>query len=67
MPFVWACIAVTLGFGAIGFLDDLDKVRKASHAGVSGRVRLLLEFIVAGIASYIVVEPDQHRSSTCRS
>ncbi len=54
-PFIWACIAVTLGFGLIGFLDDWDKVRKASHAGLSGRVRLLLEFIVAGIASWIVV------------
>ncbi len=54
-PFVWACVAVTVGFGAIGFMDDLDKVTKNSHRGVSGKVRLLLEFIVAGIASYIVV------------
>ncbi|MXP25673.1 phospho-N-acetylmuramoyl-pentapeptide-transferase [Altererythrobacter indicus] len=54
-PFVWACIAVTLGFGLIGFMDDLDKVTKASHKGVSGKVRLLLEFIVAGIASWIIV------------
>ena len=44
---------MTAGFGIIGFLDDYDKVRKASHAGVSGKVRLLLEFIVAGVAAYI--------------
>ncbi|MFK7843031.1 MAG: phospho-N-acetylmuramoyl-pentapeptide-transferase [Sphingorhabdus sp.] len=54
--FVWACIFVTLGFGAIGFLDDYDKVRKASHKGVPGRVRLLLEFIVAGFATWLIVE-----------
>ncbi|MCG7347511.1 phospho-N-acetylmuramoyl-pentapeptide-transferase [Sphingomonas sp. ACRSK] len=54
-PFVWACLFVTLGFAAIGFLDDYDKVRKASTAGVPGRVRLLLEFVIAGIASWLII------------
>jgi phospho-N-acetylmuramoyl-pentapeptide-transferase len=54
--FVWACMFVTFGFACIGFADDLDKVRKASHAGVSGKVRLLLEFIIAGIAVFLIVE-----------
>jgi len=53
--YVWACLLVTLGFGLIGFLDDYDKVTKRSHKGVSGKVRLLMEFTVAGVASWIIL------------
>lgn len=54
--FVWACIFVTLGFGAIGFMDDYDKVSKGSHKGVPGRIRLVMEFIVAGFATWLIVQ-----------
>jgi phospho-N-acetylmuramoyl-pentapeptide-transferase len=57
-PYVWACMFVTFGFGMIGFLDDYDKVRKQKTAGVSGRIRLLGEFAIAGIASWIIVSQN---------
>ena len=60
-PFVWACLLVTVGFGTVGFLDDLDKVRKASHKGVSGRVRLLAEFAIAAIAVAIIINQPNIR------
>jgi len=45
--FVWIVFLVTFGFGAIGFADDFLKVRKYSHKGVSGRIRLALGFLIA--------------------
>jgi phospho-N-acetylmuramoyl-pentapeptide-transferase len=54
--YVWAVLFVTLGFGAIGFYDDLLKVTKnAAGNGFSGRVRLLLEAAIAGVAAYIIM------------
>jgi len=52
---LWACLLVTVGFGAIGFIDDYDKVRKKHHAGISGRMRLLAEFVVAGLGCTIIL------------
>ena len=53
--YVWVVLLVTLGFGAIGFYDDYLKVTKQSHAGFSGKARLLIEFVIAGLASYIIM------------
>ncbi len=54
--YLWACFLITVGFGLIGFLDDYDKVTKSSHKGVSGRTRLLAEFVVASIGCYIILQ-----------
>ncbi|APF38079.1 phospho-N-acetylmuramoyl-pentapeptide-transferase [Chelatococcus daeguensis] len=54
-PYVWIVLLVTLGFGAIGFYDDYLKVTKQSHKGFSGRSRLAIEALIAGIACIAIV------------
>lgn len=54
-PYVWSCLLVMVGFGLVGFKDDYDKVKKRSHKGLSGRIRLLMEFVIAGVAVAIIV------------
>jgi phospho-N-acetylmuramoyl-pentapeptide-transferase len=49
--FVWMILFVTLGFGLIGFADDYAKVKKQTHAGVSGRMRLGAGFLIALVAA----------------
>src|SRR5437868_5053956 len=41
--YVWIVLGVTLSFGAIGFYDDYLKVTKQTHAGFSGKLRLVVE------------------------
>jgi phospho-N-acetylmuramoyl-pentapeptide-transferase len=53
--YIWACLIVMVGFGIVGFIDDYDKVTKRSHKGLSGKVRLLFEFIIAGGATALIV------------
>ncbi len=50
--FIWMVLYVTLSFALIGFADDYAKVRRQTTAGVSGRLRLALGFVVAGSAAW---------------
>ncbi len=49
-PFVWIVLLVTDGFGLIGFCDDYRKLTRRSHRGLSGRLRLAVEFAIAAAA-----------------
>jgi len=46
-PYVWVVLGVTLSFGLIGFYDDYLKISKQTHAGFSGRTRLIVEAVIA--------------------
>jgi len=54
--FVWVTLFVTMGFGAVGFADDYRKLTRRSHNGVSGRKRLLIECVIAGLGAVAIVQ-----------
>ncbi|MEO4042521.1 phospho-N-acetylmuramoyl-pentapeptide-transferase [Hoeflea sp. CAU 1731] len=53
--YVVVTLLVTLGFGLIGFYDDYLKVTKQTDRGFSGKMRLLIEFLIAGLAVYFIM------------
>lgn len=51
---VWVVMAVTVCYGAIGYADDVLKIRHRNSKGLSARTKLLLQFVVAfGLAAYL--------------
>ena len=55
-PYVWIVFGVTVGYGAIGFYDDYLKVTKRTTSGFGGKFRLLLEVLIAVIATYLIMQ-----------
>lgn len=58
--YVWIVLLVTVGFGLIGFADDLAKVSQGNVKGVSGKLRLAMGTVIgmaAGLAA-MYLHPD---------
>lgn len=63
--FTWIVLAVTCGFGAIGFWDDYLKLTKRNTKGVPGRVRLSLQLLIAlGVAALLVQNTTNYEQTT---
>ena len=58
--YIWVVLFVTIGFGVIGFADDYAKVSRQTVAGVSGKLRLGLGFLIALAAAVMAAKlhPD---------
>jgi phospho-N-acetylmuramoyl-pentapeptide-transferase len=53
--YVWVVLLVILSYGMIGFYDDFLKLKKRSSSGFGGRVRLGIELLIAGVATYVLM------------
>ncbi|MDA8637687.1 phospho-N-acetylmuramoyl-pentapeptide-transferase [Rhodospirillales bacterium] len=63
--YVWSVIGVTVGFGFIGFLDDFLKVSKRNTKGLSGKLKLLMQVAISGVAMFAILSglPDGLQST----
>ncbi len=54
-PLVWSVITVTVGFGVIGYIDDILKVSKKNSKGLPGKTRLFFEFLIVVVVVGVLV------------
>ena len=54
-PYVWVVLGVMLVYGAVGLYDDYLKVTKQSAAGFRGHIKIVIEAVVALIATAVIV------------
>lgn len=54
-PYVWLLLAVTIGYGALGFMDDYEKIVNKNSKGVSARTKFKWQFGLAAILMCILV------------
>ncbi|MGI4853338.1 MAG: phospho-N-acetylmuramoyl-pentapeptide-transferase [Janthinobacterium lividum] len=54
-PFVWIVVFSTAAFGAIGFADDYIKVIHKQNQGLTGRQKLLLQFLASFCIACVLV------------
>ena len=62
--YIWAALGVTIGYGIIGFIDDYLKVTKRNHKGLSGKLKLSLQVIIALAAALWIMKLTRDPLST---
>lgn len=55
-PFVWISLMVMVGYGLIGFADDYLKLTKRNTKGLPGKLKLLAQFLIGGVAAFWIME-----------
>ncbi|MBI2978114.1 MAG: phospho-N-acetylmuramoyl-pentapeptide-transferase, partial [Rhodospirillales bacterium] len=53
--YVWAALGVTIAYGTIGFLDDYLKVKRKDSKGLPGKLKLLMQVVIAAITAISIM------------
>ena len=56
--FIWLILALTVGYGLIGFIDDYLKIKYGNSKGMPGKFKFLFQVSLAGVVClYIFMDP----------
>ncbi len=60
--YIWIVLLTTLGFGALGFLDDYKKIRDKKGMGIKARYKFPIQVAMGLAASWILFNTIDHDS-----
>ncbi|MGL4733623.1 MAG: phospho-N-acetylmuramoyl-pentapeptide-transferase [Enterovibrio sp.] len=63
-PYVWAVLFVTLGYGAIGFIDDYRKVVRKNTAGLVARWKYFWQSVIALVVAFALYAYGKDTNAT---
>src|ERR1035437_7268739 len=63
-PYIWVALLGMLGYGAIGFLDDYAKVKKAQNLGLTGKQKMLLQCLLVLVLGVILMAMERMHTYT---
>lgn len=63
-PYIWVILFVLISFGILGFIDDFTKVSRNNYRGISGKTKLVIQFIVSLIAFIAIYNFSQNEHNT---
>ena len=59
-PYIWIVLLTTLGFGALGFLDDYKKVRDKNGMGIKARYKFPIQVAMGLVVSWVLFNAMGH-------
>ena len=60
--YILTVIFISIGFGLLGFIDDLLKIKQKNSRGLNSMLKFLGQIIISLIAIYILFEYSEHQS-----
>ena len=58
--YIWLVLLITIGFGAIGFVDDYLKITSSEHKGLKAGSKLIYQFFISSITLFLLYNIIDH-------